>query len=299
MAKRMIKNTIGSTVFDSLNSIFMILFSITILYPIWDMIVISFSPTEAASSLNFNFWPEKWVLDAYRFCFSDSKIINTFFISVYRTAVGTLIHVVVVSFAAYPLAKLDIPFRKTFTIFFLIPMFFRGGLIPSFIVNKGLGLIDNLLVYILPLAFSPFVMLILRNFYMALDSAVEESAIMDGASVFTILFRIVFPLSKPVLATITLWHMVQQWNSWFDSMIYIRDENKIVMQLVLRRLMDQTQNLSSDMYQFALTQPDGVQFSAQTIKASITVIVVTPIVCVYPFLQKYFVKGIMLGAVKG
>ncbi len=293
------RKSMAGTVFDSLNTLLMILICISIIYPIWDMIVVSFSPAEAASSLTFNFWPEKWTFEAYRFCFSDNRIISAFFISVYRTVAGTLLHVVIVSFAAYPLAKLDIPFRKAFTVFFLIPMFFSGGLIPTFLTIKKLGLIDNLLVYIIPMAFSPFVMLILRNFYMVLDPAVEESAIIDGASVFTVLFRIVFPLSKPVLATITLWSMVSQWNSWFDSMIYIRDEGKIVMQLVLRRLMDQTQNLSSEMYMYSMTQPGGIQFSTQTVKASITVIVITPIVCVYPFLQKYFVKGIMLGAVKG
>jgi putative aldouronate transport system permease protein len=127
----------------------------------------------------------------------------------------------------------------------------------------------------------------------------EESAIIDGAGVFTVLVRIILPLSKPVLATLTLWHMVAQWNAWFDCLIYIRDEGKIVMQLLLRRMLVQTDLMASDMKMFVMTQPGGMVFNTKTVKAAITVIVVTPIVCVYPFLQKYFVKGIMLGAVKG
>lgn len=297
MAK--IKRSLGSIVFDSANSLFMIVFCITILFPLWDMLVVSFSTPDRASSLTFNLWPQKWNLDSYKYCFTENRIFLAFIVTVYRTMVGTAIHVVVVSFAAYPLSKVDLPYRKWVIAFFLVPMFFRGGLIPTFIMIRNLGLIDNLLVYILPAAFSPFVMLILRNFFMSLDKAVEESAIMDGASILTILFRIIFPLSKPVLATIVLWHMVHHWNAWFDSLIYIRDERKIVLQLLLRRLMDETDLLDSDMQLFALTQPGVIQFSSKTVKAAITIIVITPIVCVYPFLQKYFVKGIMLGAVKG
>ncbi|NSW90849.1 MAG: carbohydrate ABC transporter permease [Firmicutes bacterium] len=294
-----IKKSAGSIIFDSLNSLLMILFCISILFPLWDMIVVSFSPPELASSLTFNLWPKQWNLDSYRYCFSENRIYSAFLVTLYRTIVGTAIHVVVVSFAAYPLSKLDLPYRKGIITFFLIPMFFSGGLIPTFIMIKKLGLIDNLLVYVLPAAFSPFVMLVLRNFFMSLDKAVEESAIIDGASIFTILFRIIFPLSKPVLATIILWHMVYHWNAWFDSMIYIRNERKIVLQLLLRRLMDETDLLESNMQLFVLTQPEGIQFSSKTVRAAVTIVVITPIVCVYPFLQKYFVKGIMLGAVKG
>lgn len=299
MRKERSVNRLGSNTFDVIIAILMVLFCISIIYPLWDMIVISFSASEATSNLSFNFWPKKFSLDSYKYCLGEKRILTAFLVSVYRTVAGTVLHVIVVAFAAYPLSKHDIPFRKTLTLLLLIPMFFRGGLIPTFITYRNLGLMDNMLVYILPAAFSPFVMLIMRNFFISLDKAVEESAIIDGASVLTIMFKIVFPLSKPVLATVTLWQMVGQWNAWFDSMIYIRDENKIVMQLLLRRIMDETELLSNDMQNYVMTQPFGIQFSTQTVKAAVTIIVVTPIVCVYPFLQKYFVKGIMLGSVKG
>lgn len=299
MKTKRLKNSYSGSVFDIFVALAMVLFCITIIYPIWDMLVVSFSASDATSTLNFNIWPRKFSLDSYLYCLEEDRILTAFLVSLYRTVAGTVLHVVVVAFAAYPLSKLDIPFRKSFTVFFLVPMFFRGGIIPTFITYRNIGLIDNLLVYILPAAFSPFVMLIMRNFFISLDRAVEESAVIDGASVLTIMFRIIFPLSKPVLATVTLWQMVGQWNAWFDSMIYIRDERKIVMQLLLRRIMDETDLLSNDMQNFAMTQPYGIQFSTQTVKAAVTIIVVTPIVCVYPFLQKYFVKGIMLGSVKG
>lgn len=294
-----VRRSTGDFLFDTFNIVFMVLFCITILFPIWDMIVVSFSPATAVSSLSFNFWPQDFTLDSYKYCLSNDKVFNAFVVSVFRTFTGTLIHLVVVAFAAYPLSKQNIPFKKTFLLFFLIPMFFRGGLIPTFLLIKNIGLIDSLLVYVLPMAFSPFVMIILRNFFLSIDRSMEESAYMDGAGVFTILFRIILPLSKPVLATLTLWHVVLQWNSWFDSLIYIRDESKIVMQLLLRRMLDETEMMAEDMKVFAMTQPGGVVFNSNTVKAAITVIVVAPIVTVYPFLQKYFVKGIMLGAVKG
>lgn len=293
------KISLGGSGFDGIIAILMILFCISILYPVWDMLVMSFSASDATSALNFNMWPKKFSLDAYRYCLSEDRLLTAFLVSLYRTTAGTVLHIIVVAFAAYPLSKLDIPFRKIYIIYFLIPMFFSGGMIPRFITYKNIGLIDNLLVYILPSAFSPFVMLIMRNFFISLDKAVEESAVIDGASVLTIMFRIVFPLSKPILATVALWQMVGQWNAWFDSMIYIRDERKIVMQLLLKRIMDQTDLLTNDMQMYVMTQPNAIQFTTQTVKAAITVIVVLPIVCVYPFLQKYFVKGIMLGSVKG
>ena len=294
----MIKDTkskpVGSKLFDVINIVLMVLFCVTIILPIWNMIVVSVLSADMASVLSFNLLPREISLDSYRYCLQEINVYNAFIISIFRTVAGTLIHIIITALVAYPLSKLDIPFRKILLLFFLISMFFGGGIIPTFIIIRKIGLINNLLVYILPLAFSPFSMLILRNYFMSIDKSIEESAIIDGATVTAILLRIIMPICKPVLATITLWHMVFQWNSWFDSLIYIRDENKIVLQLLLRRMIDQTELISSEMF-----MEYEAKFNTESVKAAITVIVLTPVVCVYPFLQKYFVKGIMLGAVKG
>ncbi|NJD04780.1 MAG: carbohydrate ABC transporter permease [Ruminiclostridium sp.] len=182
-------------------------------------------------------------------------------------------------------------------LFFIIPMYFSGGLIPSYLVNRALGFRDSLLVYIVPTMFSAFIMLIVRNYLMTMEKALEEAAFIDGASVIQVLFMVIIPLSKPVLATVALWQMVDQWNAWVDNMIYIRDENKYVLQFILRRLIESSAQTEQAMMYYSTNR--GVKLATAQVQAAITLIVLLPIVCVYPFLQKYFVKGIILGAVKG
>ena len=296
--RTVLRKSISGTIFDCFNATFMILFCISI-FPFWDMIVLSFTPSDKVNTLSIKLWTDTWVIDSYKYILSDTKILTAMLVSIYRTVTGTLIHVVLVVFAAYPLSKTDIPYRKQMTIFFLIPMFFGGGLVPSYIINRYLGFVDNLLVYIIPGAFSVYVMIIVRNYFMTMDKAIEESATIDGASVLRILFSILIPLAKPVLATIALWQMVGQWNSWFDCLIYMRSEKKIVLQMILRRMLDNTSMMPEEIRQYAETQPGFIQFNSKTVQAATTMLVVLPIICVYPFLQKYFVKGIMLGGVKG
>jgi len=277
----------------------MVLFCITILYPVWAMLVTSFSEGYESSALTFNAWPKTFSVDSYVFCLEDPAVYRAFLISVFRTVCGTALSIVVLTLVAYPISKRDLPYRPIIVLFFVFPMFFSGGLIPTYMMIRNLKLIDNLLVYIVPGAFSAFSMLIYRNYLMAMDVSMEESAYIDGANVLQMLFRIILPLSKPVIATLALWAMVGHWNAWFDSLIYITSPGKITIQLYLRRLMDNTGLLNSEMQMYMALQEGGMQFSTRTVQAAITVIVITPIICVYPFLQKYFVKGIMIGAVKG
>lgn len=177
-------------------------------------------------------------------------------------------------------------------------MFFSGGLIPSYLINRSLGLVNNLLVYILPGAVGIFYVLLVRNYFMSIDKGLEESAFIDGASYFTILLKIIIPVSKPILATVALWCLVGQWNAWFDCLVYIRDEKKIVLQILLRRMIDMNAQTTQDQLQFILNDPTRV-ITTKTVQASATIIAITPIICTYPFLSKYFVKGIMLGSLKG
>ena len=293
------KQSMGSRIFDVCNVIFMIAFCITIFVPFWDVVVRSFSRAQDISYMHINLFPKVWTLDAYKYCFQDNEIITAFIVSVLRTIIGTAIHAIVCCMAAYSLTRTEMPFRKFITAVLLITMFFSAGMIPAYLNMKRLGLLNNFLVYILPTGFSIYNTIIIRNYFFSIDKGMEEAASIDGASQVRIFSSIIMPLSKPVIATVALWQMVGQWNAWFDNMVYCRrSANLTTLQYLLRRMLDSlTTSTASSTGMEAMgalvdTNPD-------TIKAATTILVVLPIVAVYPFLQKYFVQGIMVGAVKG
>lgn len=281
-----------------INYTFMILFCISIVFPFWDMFVLSFTSAEYATSLTLRLWPKKSSVDAYAFALSNNRIINAYVVTIYRTIAGTLLHIILTLFAAYPLSKKELPFRKWITTYILIPMFFSGGLIPTYIINRKLGLVDNLLIYILPGAVGAYTIVLVRNYLMSMDTSLEESAFIDGAGYITILFKITMPLAKPILATIALWSAVGHWNAWMDCLIYIRDERKIVMQMILRRMIDMSNMQNQEMQEFMMMD-ESRHITSKTVQSAVTMITVTPIIMAYPFLQKYFVKGIMVGSLKG
>jgi len=298
-AKVKMKQSTGSRIFDICNTLFMIAFCITIFIPFWDVVVRSFSRAQDISYMHINLFPKVWTWDAYKYCFQDNEIIMAFFMSVLRTVTGTAIHAIVCCMAAYSLTRTDMPFRKFITAVLLIPMFFSAGMIPAYLNMKRLGLLNNFLVYVLPSGFSIYNTIIIRNYFFSIDKSMEEAASIDGASQVKIFTSIIMPLSKPVIATVALLQMVGQWNAWFDNMVYCRRTASLTtLQYLLRRMLDSlTANTSTASGVEAIgalvdTNPD-------TIKAATTILVVLPIVAVYPFLQKYFVQGIMVGAVKG
>lgn len=284
--------------FDCLNAIFMTLFCISIIFPFWDMIVRSLSDPYGATNLKLMLWPENFTLSAYKFVLSDDKILRAFAVTLARTVIGTLLSLTVTILAAYSLSKRDLPGRKVITMLFLIPMFFTGGIIPSYLINRSLGFVDNFLVYVLPAAINIYNIVLARNYFMSLDKSLEESAFVDGAGYGTILLKIVVPISKPIIATLALWVAVSHWNSWMDCMMYIRDENLIVVQMLLRRMLDLTQTQNEQMQMFMLSEGNG-NITNASVRMATTIITVVPIMLVYPFLQKYFVKGIMVGSLKG
>ncbi|MCI9594031.1 MAG: carbohydrate ABC transporter permease [Lachnospiraceae bacterium] len=294
------KKSRASQIFDFCNALFMILFCITIIIPFWDVVVRSFSRAQDISYMHINFLPKVWTLDAYRYCFQDNEIISAFFMSVLRTVAGTAVHVMVCCMAAYALTRTDMPFRRAITALLLIPMFFSAGMIPAYLNMKRLGLLNNFMVYILPTGFSIYNTIIIRNYFFSIDKGMEEAASIDGASQVRIFTSIIMPLSKPVIATVALWQMVGQWNAWFDNMIYCRRSASLTtLQYLLRRMLD-------SMTASTTTSSSGVEAigalvdsNPDTVKAATTLLVVLPIVAIYPFLQKYFVQGIMVGAVKG
>ena len=292
------RKTAGEVAFDLLNYLFLFLFSLTILYPFWSTILLSFSTVEEATSLGFHVWIRTWTLSAYKFAMSRyGSVPIAYANSIFRTVAGTLLTLVVTLLAAYPLSKKNLPGRNAVTIFILVTMFFGGGIIPSYLLIRSLGLIDKRLVLFLPGLAGGFNIVIMRNFLMTLDKSYEESAFMDGANYLQILSSIIVPLSKPVIATVALWTAVGHWNAWFDAMIYIRSGNKIVLQLLLQRMLQQLQEFAQQVANFQ--QVENVELPSESMKAAVTVLTIGPIVAAYPFLQKYFIKGFLMGSLKG
>ena len=250
--------------------------------------------------MHINLFPKVWTLDAYKYCFQDNEILTAFGVSVLRTIIGTFIHVIVCCMAAYSLTRTEMPFRRIITAILLIPMFFSAGMIPAYINMKRLGLLNNFLVYVLPTGFSIYNTIIIRNYFFSIDKGMEEAASIDGASQVRIFASIIMPLSKPVIATVVLWQMVGQWNAWFDNMVYCRRSASLTtLQYLLRRMLDSLTASTSTGASGVEAIGSMVDTNPDTIKATTTILVVLPIVAVYPFLQKYFVQGIMVGAVKG
>jgi putative aldouronate transport system permease protein len=208
--------------------------------------------------------------------------------------VGTSVKLVFTAMGAYVLSKPYFPHRNMWTFFIVFTMFFSGGLIPSYLLNKNLGLMNNFLVLILPGLVSAYNLVIMRNFFQSLPEEIEESAMLDGAGRLRIFWSIVLPMSKPILATVGLWLAVGHWNSWYDVLIYITDETKFTLQIVLRRIL-----LTGSQEIMEFTNTTSEMISSEGLKAATIYVATLPILCVYPFLQKYFVKGINMGSLKG
>jgi putative aldouronate transport system permease protein len=286
--------------FDYVNYTFMIALSISVLYPILYLFFLSVSTREglAEASSSILLWPQGFSWGAYEGFVRQSYIYTGYAYTVGRTLLGTFLSVLFMSLAGYALSKY-IPFKKSITFYFILTMFFSGGLIPTYLLIKNLGLIDNPLVYILapPFLYNTFYMLILRNFFMTIPDSLEESAKIDGASDLRIFFTIMVPLAAPAIATISLWVAVNHWNSWFDSIIYMQSPEKQVIQVHIRKLIiEQSARMMSQTV--SIFDKSNVP-TGESIKAAAILITMLPILCVYPFIQRYFVKGVVMGAVKG
>lgn len=296
------RRTGGEIAFRIIVVIFFVLVSVTFLYPFWYTVILSFSGVDEALSLGLHIFLDEWHTDAYEFIFSDPLIRTGYTNSILRTAMGATLSVVVTLMAAYPLSQKRLPGRSIITIYFLITMFFSGGLIPTYLLIRSLGMLDNFAILIvLPLAGGAFNIIIVRNFLMTIDKAYEESAFMDGANYLQVLFKIIVPLSKPVMAVIFLWTAVAHWNAWFDWLVYMRSDSKIVLQMILRRLLQKEREILEAIQKFG-SAGDLAQLSelpSEAVKAATTLITIGPIILLYPFLQRYFIKGIFIGSLKG
>jgi len=292
------KKSISGKIFDTANAMFMVLFCISIIIPFWDMFMMSFSGAEEAMALTMRFWPKKWHIDAYVFAFRNSQIIDAYLVTIVRTVIGVALSLLVNISMAYSLSKKDLPFHNFLTILVLIPMFFGGGLIPTYLLIRNLGLNNTFWVYVIPGAFGSYNVILLRNYFSNMDHNLEQAALIDGASNLRIMFQIVMPLAKPIIATVALWGLVGYWNEWMSCLIYIKNSKLYTLQFILRRMINDDRMLTDEMKAFNIDNPSA-NFVTKNLQAAVTIITIAPIIATYPFLQKYFVKGIMIGALKG
>lgn len=289
------KMSLGERIFSLFNTLFLAIFAFLALYPFVYTISMSLSTPAEAYRPGLHLYPREVSLEAYRMIIGNPDIYWGYFNTIFRTVVGTALTLLVTCLCAYPLSRRYMPYRRTTVVLIVFTMLFSGGVVPTYLLIKNLHLLDNRWVYILPLLMSGFNVIVVKNFFQQIPESYAEAAKMDGANEFRILFSVFIPLSKPVLATIAIWTAVMHWNMWFDAMIYITDEQKQVMQTFLRRVViDNSVELASKGFVGEAAQT----LTSDTIKAATVVITVFPMLIIYPFAQKYFIKGIQLGGVK-
>lgn len=292
-ANKLNKTTYG----DIFLYVIMTLICFIALYPVWYTIIISFNDSSDALRGGIYLLPRKFSLESYKTVFQDKTILKAFAVTVLRTVLGTSTSVFFTAMVGYAFSKKHIMGHNFYMVFGTITMFFGGGLIPFFILIKNLGLYDNFLVYIIPSLFNFYNMIIFMSYFREMSPALEESAKLDGANDFKIFVRIILPLSTPVLATIALFNGVGHWNDYFTGVMYINNASLQPIQTYLYRIV-----ASASASKAVVAMPAGMtaqQVSSNSVRLATMVVTTFPIMCVYPFLQKYFVKGFMVGSVKG
>ncbi len=280
------------SLFDIVNGIVMLIIGVIILYPIIYVVSVSFSDTVYIVQNKVTIFPKGFNLEAYKMILEDNRIPRSYLNTVIYTAVGTFVNLLMTAMGAYPLAKKGFFGRKFFVTAIAITMFFSGGMIPTFIIVQKLGLINSMWSLVIPNAIWTTQLLILKSFYESISPSLYEAAIVDGASEYRILFQIIIPLSKPALASLALFYFMGHWNSYFLPLIYLNDLDKLPLQVILRdMLIDNTASNPNLMTASKLTP--------EALKNATIFISMIPVLMIYPFVQKYFAKGIMLGSVKG
>lgn len=286
--------TLGNRLFSIVNFTLLALIALVTVLPFIHVVAGSFTTSAEMAMKKFVLIPTDWSLEAYRFIFSTNTIFRALAVSIGVTALGTAFSMLITSLMAYGLSRKDLDGRKTMMFLVVFTMLFNGGLIPTFLVVKELGLIDTYAALVLPLTINAFNMIILRNFFMNIPEGLEESAKIDGCNDFGILFRIVLPLSMPAIATISLFYAVTYWNTYLSAILYLNDNKMWPIQVLLRQIvvlasgLDHSANLDN-----VVPPPD------QAVKMAVIVVATLPILIVYPFLQKHFAKGALLGSIKG
>ncbi len=292
----MIKRSIGERIFDYSNTAFLVLLCIVTLYPLVYVLFASISdPSYVAQLRGIMLYPKGLTLDAYERVFSNPMIVKAYLNTLFYVTVGTIINIFLTSLGAYALSRKNVMWKNFIMFAIVFTMFFEGGLIPLYLLVNELGLFNSRWALIFPTAISAFNLIIMRTAFQGIPDSLEESARIDGANDITILFRIVLPLSMPVVAVMILFYGVYHWNSWFHAMIFLQNRDLFPLQLILREILiaNDTSSMTS-----GVSTVDAMPIG-ETVKYATIVVATLPILLLYPFLQKYFVKGVMIGGIKG
>ncbi|WP_020620001.1 carbohydrate ABC transporter permease [Paenibacillus daejeonensis] len=289
-------DTLGERVFDVANYLFLTIFACVTVLPFVYIVAGSFTTEAELAARDFFIIPKDYSIAAYQYIFSSSTIFRSIGVSIFITVVGTITNLAFTLTMAYSLSRKDLMGRNTIMNLVIFSMLFSGGMIPTYLVVKELGMIDSYAAVILPGAISAFNLIVIKNFFQNLPPGLEESARIDGCTELGVLWRIVLPLSKPIIATFGLFYAVGHWNNFFSALLYLNDHLKWPLQVVLREMVMLSQLAVGDMSNM---DPNFVRPPDQAVKMAVIVVGTVPILMLYPFLQKHFAKGMLLGSIKG
>ncbi len=292
------KATAGGRIGNTLIGIFLGLMVISTIYPFWHVIMYSLSDSHASMSGGIFLWPRDFSLLSYQQLLSTKQLYVCYRNSILKTVVGTGISLILTALTAYPLSLKRFKGRNVFSMLIFFTMLFNGGMIPTYLLIKDLHLLDSFWVYVLPGAMSAYNLFILRNFFQSIPPSLEESAHLDGANPFQVLFQIVLPLSLPALAALAMFYGVGLWNGYMDNVLYVNDQNLQLLQNYLRQLIAAAGAKSGTMSEMSNIGAAS-RLTEETVKMTVIAVSVIPVLIVYPFLQKYYTKGVMVGSVKG
>lgn len=292
-----IRDGFGSLIFDSVNYLLLSLLLVVTIYPLLNLVSISLSNPTSIDQGIVSWFPHGFNTTGYEVILNNPKLYISYKNTIFYAAAGTFLTLLLTSLLAYPLAIKEYQGRTFLGFFLAFTMFFSGGLIPTYLLIQNLHMLNTFWVMVVPSCISAFNVIMFRTFFQGIPIDMRESAFMDGANDLRILFLIYLPLSKPLLATIGLFSIVYHWNEWFSGLIYLQDQNKYPLQMFLRSIVFEEQ--SARAAQGVLTMIQDGKLNPKNIQLAAIVITMAPVLCIYPFIQKYFVKGAMIGAVKG
>ena len=293
------KQSISYSIFSVCNIIFFLILAFIMLFPLYKVFITSIITVGEYFASPLVMWPKNPTLEAYRFIFSTDEVLNAARTTIIITLLGTFLSMLVTLTMSYALSKSFLPGGRFLHRMILITMFLDSGLIPFFLMVRSLGLTDNILANIVPVLVSLWNYLVIRSFFKQLPQSLEEAALIDGAGWFMVFFRIVIPLSMPVIATFTLFYAVGYWNTWWYAMLFCNDKRLQTLQLFLRRLVVTSDGMDGMRSSYAELPGARAAVYTESIKMACCMIATVPILAVYPFLQKHFTKGVLIGAIKG
>ena len=287
-------------VFNFFNVILMIIILAIIIYPLWFIIIASISDSAQVTNGNVLLWPKGFHMDAYRKVFADSRIMTGYRNTLFYTLFGTFLNVLATLMLAYPLSRRDLAGRNVIMGILSVTMFFGGGLIPTYLVYKQLGILNTVWVMVLPGLVSVYNCILMRTFIQGLPFELQEAAMIDGCGNVHMLFRVLMPLLKPIIAVMVIYYGVGHWNSYFDALVYVSANNLKPLTLILRDILVTNTTTASEMKSGGAGESEAeLKKMAEAIKYAVIIVSTLPMLCLYPFAQKYFAKGVMLGAIKG